>query len=548
MTTTPALPRNRWLWLAAVGLMLLELVVFDRLGASRQAAVYPRWSDQIQYLTESYDTYLAIKQDGWWKGLHFACVNPAAQGTLHDLVAGVVFQVFGASRRVALDLNLVALLLWQAATLFAVPRISGSRALGWIGFGLIPCLAGSWTADAGSAVDFRLDHAAMSLWGVTATVALLTRGFRDLRWSLVFGAVAGVTLVERFLTGAYFAPVFLAAGIWILCGDEKLRRLRNLVLAGLVTFALAAPFFWVNRIWIYNYYYMGHFGNAESAARAPGFGLWRSIMFIADNFGSRHMGWAFGLFALVLTLVPFLLESFWDRLRATKLAPDRAWLFIALVFFLVPSGILCLHRQKSEYVLGIIAPGLILSLLWLWNLTLPGLAGLTRHSRLLSMAAATSVVLGLGFFVYRQVAPPYSRAFLADANRVAAFVDRLYVAAQQPGQPATNIAVDQIMDSLDGPVLRVVAFERHGAWIAINSQLPITILPQEESLIFDRLAKSDFVFLTDEQVGNGYWPYDHQMRALYPRLKEWCDAHLDKVEVIPIFQKQMSLYQRRRMP
>lgn len=342
--------------------------------------------------------------------------------------------------------------------------------------------------------------------------------------------------------------MFFAAVVWILCGDQKWLRLRNLVLAGVVAFVLAVPFFWINRTWIYNYYYMGHFANAESAARAPGLGVWRSVMFIADNFGSRHMGWAFGLLALAFTLVPLLLESFWDRMRATRPAVDRDWLFTALAFFVVPTAILCLHRQKSEYVLGIIAPGLVLCLLWLWHLMLAELPGTARRIRLLPVAAVATVAVGLGYFVFRQAERPYRSSFLADSRKMDAFVARFYQASLQPGSKEPNMGIDQIMDSLDGNVMRIVAYERHRAWITIHTQLPINILAVDEDEIFRRMAKCDFFLLTDAQIGNGYWPYDHQMRALYPRLKEWCDAHMDRTETVTMFQKEMSLYQKRRMP
>ena len=66
---TTVLPRNRWLWLIAGALMVLELFVFDRLAARRQGMVYPRWSDQIQYLSESYYSYDQLEAHGWWHGL-----------------------------------------------------------------------------------------------------------------------------------------------------------------------------------------------------------------------------------------------------------------------------------------------------------------------------------------------------------------------------------------------------------------------------------------------------------------------------------------------
>ena len=101
---TTALPRHRWLWLLAGAIMALELLVFHQLAAKRQAMVYPRWSDQIQYLSESYYSYDELKAHGWRAGLTYACTNPAAQGTLHDIVAVVAFValkglgVYGAAR------------------------------------------------------------------------------------------------------------------------------------------------------------------------------------------------------------------------------------------------------------------------------------------------------------------------------------------------------------------------------------------------------------------------------------------------------------------
>jgi hypothetical protein len=545
---TTVLPRNRWLWLLAGAIMVLEFYAFERLAAHRQAMIYPRWSDQIQYLTESYQSYDELKSHGWLRGLAYACTNPAAQGTLHDIVAVVAFGLFGPSRVVALDLNLLVFVAWQAMTLFALRRLTGSTALGWLGFGLLLCLAGPWTGDAGSAVDFRLDHAAMCMWGIAAACALLTRGFRDLRWSLAFGLFTGLTVVERFLTGAYFAPVFFATAVWILCGNERKTRLRNLVLAGLVAFMLAAPFFWMHRSWIINYYWQGHFANAESAARAPGLGLWGSVDYIVTGFWSRHLGWVFGGFALTLTVVPLLLESFWHRIRTARPALDRDWLFAAVMFFAVPTLILCLHRQKSEYVLGVMAPGLVLLLLWLWHLQLPETGGRLRPTwpPVRPLVAGAAVLLGLGYFGLRQAAPPYEPRLLADSRIVVAFADRLQ--ALKPGTKAPRIGIDQIMDSLDGVVIRVVGYERHRTWLPVDTRLPINILATDENIIFERLAECDYFFLTDEMRGYGYWPYDLQMRRLYPQLKAWCDTHMKRVEGLSIDEKQMSLYQRQAIP
>ena len=113
--TAPVAVRDRWLWLAATVLMLAEFLVFDRMTSRHHASIYPRWSDQIQYLTEAYMGYDELQAHGWWAGLRSSYTNPAAQGTLHDIVAVPLFGMTGPSRRVALDLNMLAFLAWLLA-------------------------------------------------------------------------------------------------------------------------------------------------------------------------------------------------------------------------------------------------------------------------------------------------------------------------------------------------------------------------------------------------------------------------------------------------
>ena len=43
------------------------------------------------------------------------------------------------------------------------------------------------------------------------------------------------------------------------------------------------------------------------------------------------------------------------------------WLFTGLAFLLLPAAILTLHKQKSEFVLGVLVPGVVLLVLWFWH-------------------------------------------------------------------------------------------------------------------------------------------------------------------------------------
>ncbi len=127
---------NRWMWLVAALLLLAEFTLFDRMTSVHHASIYPRWNDQIQYLRESYTAFEEAKAHGLAAGLKIRPRQPALQGTLHDTTALVVFWLAGsASRSAALSLNMLLFLAWQASLLVVSPRISGSRALGWMGLG-----------------------------------------------------------------------------------------------------------------------------------------------------------------------------------------------------------------------------------------------------------------------------------------------------------------------------------------------------------------------------------------------------------------------------
>ena len=366
MTPSDSPRLTRWMWLLAALLMLAEFLLFDRMTSRHYASVYPRWNDQIQYLTESYTAFAQTQTHGLLAGLQFALSKTALQGTLHDFFAVIVFWLTGsASRSAALSLNMMIFLAWQVGMLVVIPRVSGLKSLGWLGFGLLLCLAAPWSGEPGSAVDFRLDHAAMCLMGLAALVALRTDGFRSTRWAAVLGFIVGIAMLERFLTSVYFAVILFASLVWILCGDSRGLRLRNLGIAGLVAAALALPVFWASRAAIYTYYWVGHVTGAESAARFHPLTFWHSLQFIFGNLAVMHLGRSFGVTVACVTVALLALFAFGPRKRA--LGPESSWLFVALTFLFAPAVVLCLHRQKSEYVLGVLVPGLVLLVLWVWT-------------------------------------------------------------------------------------------------------------------------------------------------------------------------------------
>src|SRR5947207_1369347 len=94
----PSVAARWWrvgLWLAFAACLGGEFVFFDQVGAKHHTWIYPRWNDQIQYLTECYTGFEFARLHGFWRGLWATLINPSAQGTLHDFYALIAFTLAG---------------------------------------------------------------------------------------------------------------------------------------------------------------------------------------------------------------------------------------------------------------------------------------------------------------------------------------------------------------------------------------------------------------------------------------------------------------------
>lgn len=542
----PRLPpflRSPAVWLL-LAVLVAEFGLFDQVGARRHTAVYPRFNDQIQYLTESYAGHEFARRHGLVAGLLNALTNPSAQGTLHDVLAVAALHVAGPSRSAALALNLLALAGWQLALFLALSRTSGSRPLAFAAAMLPLALAGPWRDGPGTAYDFRLDHLAMCGLGITAAAAILADGFHSRSGAKWFGVAVGLTLLTRFITGTYFVLVFAGLAAWILLSPGPERRARgvNLLRAAGLALALAGPIFWLNYDLVRDYYWIGHYVGPESAIRSQNFGVVRSFDYVFRELGVRHLGAAFGLFAAAgaggLAL-----------LRTSERRPVNAdaWV-IGLVFLLAPAVVLVLHVQKSEVVVSALAPGAVTLVAALW-----AVAARRAGAKALAGFAGLAALAALALFARAQQVPVFSADQLADLRQVNTLAERLqarWQAAPRPtgGAPrSARVAVDHITDALDAQVLRVVIYERRHVLPRLEMTLPTGIAEPMEAEVMERLARSDFVFLTEDESAGPY-PYDRAVAALRPRLRVWCEAHLRPAERFTLRGRRMVLYQRRDLP
>ncbi len=518
-------------------LLAVEFYAFDQIGARQHTKVYPRWNDQIQYLTEAYLAHEHAKEHGLISAIRLTLTNPSAQGTLHDLYAVLAFAVAGPSRSAALALNLLALIAWQLALFATVRHLRGSAWLGLLAALLPLALAGPWRPAPGSAFDFRLDHLLMCTLGVTSCVVVLTDGFRARRWSIAFGIAVGVTLLTRFLSGTYFVIIFAAFVAWILLGPGKGPRLVHLLLAAATAFLIASPVFWINRDWIWNYYWIGHYVGPESAIRSQNFGLGQSVDFVARALYQEHLGSFFVVVGVVTSVVVLRLRE------ASRDAVRESLVLVGTIFLLAPALILTVHAQKSSVVVGALAPGLLLLLLGVWIRWL----GAGTQARVFPLIVAAMTFLCALHFVRLQTAPVFDPVSEAQLRHVTRFGEVLASRAASAGLTHPRVAVDHVTDAFDGQVLRVTAYERRQVWTTFQMTLPTGIAEPGDAEVMKQLESSDFVFLTLKNPRRNF-PYDHKLAAMAPTLQAWCSQHLTEVEQFEFNGGRFALYERPVVP
>lgn len=540
---SPARPLHRSpaLWVLAA-LFATEFFFFDHFGARRFTGVYPRWHDQIQYLSESYVAYEHARVNGFFSGLWLTLANTSAQGTLHDFFALIAFQFAGPSRAAALALNLLALIVWQASLFVAVARASGQRVLG-IAAAMLPlALLGPWLDVPGSAYDFRLDHLAMCALGVAASSAWLTNRFQSRSGSVLFGVSVGLTLLTRFLTGTYFVVIYAGLLIWTLTSADRKRGALNLLLSALVAFALAAPVFWINLATIREYYWIGHYVGPESAIRDPNLSIVGSLRFIGDHLLHRHLGWVVVIVSIAGILALALARQVSGRPEKPSRPTFASGWPIGLLFFLAPALVLFLHKQKSEVVVSALVPGLLLLVTAAW-------VAFARHlsSRLLGVFAGLVTLVAIIHFNQLQRAPAFSPETLAEIRRVNSLADEIVNRTRRSGRSELRVGVDYTTDALDGRVLRLICYERHRAWLMLHVTLPTGIFEPDEATVMQRIAESDFFFLTVEGP-DGRYPFDHKLAKLRLQLTAWCEQHLRVANEFTLGDRRMRLYQKRELP
>jgi hypothetical protein len=525
--------------------ILFEGGIFAYTATTYITPFYPRFFDQIQYLRESYLAYQEMQLNGLWSAIYGSLSNQVAQGVWHDFAALLSMSVFGPHRISALLVNFIWLIFLQLALFFVTLSATRNNSVAWLSFLMPLLIQGIWRPDVGGALyDFRLDHLAMCMMGLTIISCLKTEGFTNRKWSIIFGLLVSLTITGRFLTSVYFGLIYaLLFGVLLFNSDRK-TRVGNLVLSAFAAIPLVAIFFTHNWERIYNYYLVNHMVGTEKIARASGLNSFETFQYISINGLYTFQGPIFFILFILILLVYFFSDrrSKQTELKEIFFSPLFSWWrIVGFIFFISPMIVLSFESEAQNAVLSILTPGIVIFLLSLiipFYLGMKSKSGTGTKTLLLLMT-----VFSLFNFTYTNLKFSEFKEFASNANKVNQIADFIYQYSIKYDSNV-KIATNRVVEFLDANIQRMVIYERHGKWLPLEGTLPAGLIEVPNDEIYERLKNSNLAFSIEGPAITRGFPSELQMQSLQREFTKIYHDNFKALNSINIFDKQVTVYER----
>jgi hypothetical protein len=543
-------------------ILIFEAIVLHSAAREAVAPFYPTYLDQVQYLTESYTGYDILSSHGLVAGLWGVLQEPRAQGMLTQFEAAILFLWTGPQRLTALDLNIASMLIYLGVTTELVRRAWGvGPALATAG---LIAAARTSTMRAGGVFDFRLDFAAMCLWGILVGLVVLgpMQFRRERTFTLAVTLVATGLVLTRIIAATYVAAL-LGGLVLLICivrsnsGTVRFRYSARRGLSIAMTVSVAAGIWFIVQNWtlVKGYYLIGHVLNDEKHVRAAEVGttnLLSSVAFYPISLLRDHAGLPFlGRAGVLLAAALAAPVGTWRNLPRAARAHVGVlrWIVCALLFaFLAPYVALTLDEAKSPVVGGVLLPPSVLAVAFILGSSSKGLCGPLPSVRKARLFALCGLVLLVGLRsqwgdIRRTV---YDAEWQSDLATASQFMDDVgdYVRDTDGGHAVW--AMDAHFDFTPSLVTRVYYFEQHGIWLDVPSVLgdgPIDTTLSEDEIMW-QAASSSVLILTSGGAPLTY-PYDLSVERAKPALFELAEQRFTLLGHYRIDRRDVFAYVRR---
>lgn len=548
-------------------LFLLEYALFSRYVTREVAPFYPPYFDQAFFLTETYRLYDAIRgtgsRVGWVKVLLGEFFSSDAQGHLMHIQTNIFMLHAGASRFTALVPGFAYFIVLQYAFFHVARKLTENYAMGFIIVGLMLSVSYPFYF-AGALFDYRLDFIAFCVYGLFAASVVASDSFLARRGAVYATLVAWLLVLFRHVTVAYVGITYLVmlviiAAFYVQSGSidykkECVARMKHIIASGISILVVMAPFVWLSRLDIYNYYGRHHVLGLDREfrlAHAKVHDFLSNLLYYPARL-REHVGpscFSMILLFLLLAFVLIVIKRINERkppraaadgpeiptARSRILLAPETYVFLALLVA-IPIAIITFDYNKSPVVAAGVIPPLLLFIVLAFSNALRG-AGASfpvaarsrsralwdRYAGLAIALLATAVFLnGLNNQVVSYNRPSALRQ-VEGFGTIPRMYEEVGDWALKNGKTPLFIAVDRISDYLTNGTFSIVYFERRGEFLPVMTALGsgLRTIPREE--ILAGLRASDAVFFSDSPaaVEEGFkyvYPYDAAIDELRPEL------------------------------
>lgn len=502
-------------WIILAFLLLIQLLSFHQLVVRDIEGLYPFSYDQTVYLTNAYESFETMRNDGILTGLHSALFTPGRPtGVLLQGEASIIYLFLGASRSTSLLVLFGHFALLQIVVLAGFFQLTGRHAPGLAANALI-LFSTSRYFWAGGLSDFRLDFPAQCLYGVALISFLCSDRFRNKLWTSVF--VVGVTalIATRFISASYTGiALVISIAIHALMTFREHRntssvwkQLRTAGFVCLVTAGLGSLFIFPSLSMFVNYYLVGHFTGPEKSIRAAEMGIFdraSSMLFYPRSLALDHLGVSFlAVTVLYICIATIYRGVFVKRTVSAVEASDRMLqlktVVITGIWIAIPLILFTADEAKSPVVAGVMVVPVAVCVLQLY-LLISGKSTAqdvdNRFERIELATFLTVLTISCAFTAsHDSRRRPHFETAKSATDLYAAF-EEIYTEIRQTKLTQPKFASDSIVDYFNAPVVKVMTYERTGLLVDTRELLATTIMAIPKATAISAIEGADFAMVT----------------------------------------------------
>jgi hypothetical protein len=506
-------------WFVCV--LLIEAIIFYVHVQFRIAPYYPQVFDQLRYIGETEDILKDFHSRGF-AALLEPFLSPSPTGITYPVQGAVSALVLGSSRASLLTVNLIYFLAAQVAVFFTVMRSRSEAAAAWLSISILVACDGIFRR-AGGIADYRIDFAAMCLFGIWICLLIKSDQFASRKFSVLAGLTAAALILMRFITAAFVVPMMAALLGWIIFRRRSFescrQRITNYVISCALVIVVAAPALILAIGPINNYYVAGHIKGDEPAIRAAESGVYDltgHLIFYPKallNYQIGSIGNALISILLVATVLGFARQS--DRRSGFIFE-----MLLVAAATVLPIILLTTDVAKSPVVAGVILIPFVLLIVLFWrSFVIPSFS-----ERALQLAAGFGLIVGLSAFIAHAAAPSseFSEADLSE-------VKRLNLIIANCGGEAPRIAFDRLTDYLNVYTVRFYLRQTYQSPVQVEPRYQETlagIFAVGPSDAMRAVESSDIVVLSDEWFKRSRFPFDQSIIQSWPMINGYAQNNL----------------------